>query len=92
MLEGRFGDETATLEPLYSLGEFCYAVRREVIAAVGPADEGYGLGGRWELDLNIRAARAGFRGVWAKAAYVHRAPVTDRRRAEEARHGAAASR
>ena len=90
LLEGRFGDETATLEPLHSLGEFCYAVRREVVAAVGPADEGYGLGGRWELDFNIRAARAGFRGVWVKAAYVHRAPVTDRRRKEEARHGPAA--
>jgi len=81
----RFGDEVRTLEPLYSLADFCYAVRREVIEAVGAADEGYGLGPCWEMDYNIRAARAGWRGVWACAAYVHRAPFTTRRRLEEAR-------
>ena len=53
-----------TLEPLYSLADFCYAVRREVIEAIGGADEGYGLGPCWEMDYNVRAARAGFGGVW----------------------------
>lgn len=80
-----FGNEVRTLEPLYSLADFCYLVRREVIEAVGAADEGYGLGPCWEMDYNIRAARAGWRGVWACAAYVHRAPFTTRRRVEEAR-------
>ncbi len=79
----RFGRRCRTLEPLYSLGDFCYAVRRSVIETIGPADEAYGLGPCWEMDYNIRAARAGFRGVWACAAYVHRAPFTERRRQEE---------
>jgi glycosyltransferase involved in cell wall biosynthesis len=79
----RFGSAVRTLEPLYSLADFCYVVRREVIDAVGAADEGYGLGPCWEMDYNIRAARAGWRGVWACAAYVHRAPFTARRQREE---------
>ena len=82
----RFGPEARTLEPLYSLADFCYVVRREVIEAVGSADEGYKLGPCWEMDYNIRAARAGWRGVWAGAAYVHRQPFTARRKSEEARY------
>ncbi|MDX6694829.1 MAG: hypothetical protein QOF02_2432 [Blastocatellia bacterium] len=78
-----FGDETRTLEPLYSLADFCYVVRREVVEAIGAADEGYGLGPCWEMDYNVRAARAGFRGVWACAAYVHRSQFTVRRFNEE---------
>lgn len=81
----RFGRETRELAPLHSLADFCYAVRREVIEAVGAADESYGLGPCWEMDYNIRAARAGWRGVWACGAYVWRALFTPRRRLEEAR-------
>ena len=81
----RFGSEVRTLEPLYSLGDFCYAVRREVIEAVGAADESYSLGPCWEMDYNIRAARAGWRGVWACSAFVHRPPYSARRRIEEGR-------
>jgi hypothetical protein len=40
----------------------------------------------------IRAARAGFAGVWACAAYVHRAPFTARRRVEETRRFEASKR
>ncbi len=80
----RFGTTAASLEPLYSLADFCYVVRRQVIEAIGAADESYGLGPCWEMDYNIRAARAGWRGVWAGAAYVHRAPFTPRRRSAEA--------
>jgi glycosyltransferase involved in cell wall biosynthesis len=79
----RFGDAWRTLEPLHSLADFCYVVRREVIEAIGAADEGYGLGPCWEMDYNIRAARAGWRGVWACGAYVYRAPFTARRQREE---------
>ncbi|HSF28864.1 MAG TPA: glycosyltransferase [Candidatus Tectomicrobia bacterium] len=81
----RFGSTTRTLEPLYSLADFCYVVRREVVEALGSADERYGLGPCWEMDYNIRAARAGFRSVWALAAYVHRAPFTARRQRQETR-------
>lgn len=79
-----FKDQLRTLEPLYSLSDFCYVVRREVIEAVGAADETYSTGPCWEMDYNIRAARAGWRGVWVGAAYVHRASFTARRRIEEA--------
>jgi glycosyltransferase involved in cell wall biosynthesis len=88
----RFGREARTLGPLYSLADFCYVVRREVIEAVGEADEGYRLGPCWEMDYNIRAARAGWRGVWAGAAYVHRQPFTAQRRSEEARYFEASKR
>ena len=77
--------ETRTLEPLYTLADFCYAVRREVWEAVGAADEGYGAGPCWEMDYNARAARAGWRGVWVPAAFVWRAPFTSRRARDEQR-------
>jgi glycosyltransferase involved in cell wall biosynthesis len=80
----RFGAAARTLEPLYSLADFCYAVRREVIEAIGLADEAYGVGPCWEMDYNIRAARAGFRGVWVGASYVYRSPPTRRRHEAEA--------
>jgi len=88
----RFGNEVGSLEPLYSLADFCYVVRREVIETIGAADENYGLGPCWEMDYNIRAARAGWRGVWACAAYVHRAPVSAQRRLEESRNFAISKR
>jgi len=80
-----FASEVRTREPLHSLGDFCYAVRREVIDAVGAADESYSLGPCWEMDYNIRAARAGWRGVWACAAFVYRPPYSARHRLEEGR-------
>jgi len=83
--EKRFGAQTRTLEPLYGLADFCYAVRREVIDEIGAADEVYQLGPCWEMDYNVRAARAGWRGVWACAAFIWRAPFTARRRLEEER-------
>jgi glycosyltransferase involved in cell wall biosynthesis len=88
----RLGGETRTLEPLHSLADFCYAVRREVVETIGAADEGYGLGPCWEMDYNVRAARAGFRGVWVCGAYVHRLPFTERREREEAARMAASKR
>jgi glycosyltransferase involved in cell wall biosynthesis len=90
--ERRFGNAWRTLEPLYSLADFCYVVRREVIDAIGPADEGYGLGPCWEMDYNVRAARAGWCGIWVCGAYVHRAPFTERRHRDEARFFAASKR
>jgi len=82
--ERRCVERVRMLAPLHSLADFCYAVRREVVEALGGADESYGLGPCWEMDYNVRAARAGWRGVWACAAYVWRAPFTPRRRREEA--------
>lgn len=81
----RFGTAVRSLEPLHSLADFCLAVGREVIEAVGGADEEYGTGPCWEMDYNVRAARAGFRGVWVGAAYAYRYPPTERRRLADAR-------
>jgi len=78
----RYGRAARTLAPLYSLAEFCYVVRREVLEATGGADEGYGCAPCWEMDLNVRAARAGFEGLWVGGAYVYRSPPTARRAAE----------
>jgi len=83
--ERRFGATTRTLEPLYSLAEFCYAIKREAFDAVGGADEQYGRGPCWEMDINIRAQRAGFDGLWVCAAYVWRAEPAQRRLQEENR-------
>ena len=79
----RFGGSARSLAPLHSLADFCYAVRREVVDAIGGADEAYGLGPCWEMDYNIRAARAGYTGVWVGGAYAYRHPMTARRRASE---------
>ena len=79
----RYGRAARTLAPLYSLAEFCYVVRREVLEAIGGADEGYGRAPCWEMDLNVRAARAGFAGLWVGGAYVYRSPPTARRAAED---------
>lgn len=80
----RWGSAVESLAPLHALGDFCWAVDRRVVEAIGGVDEGYGLGPCWEMDYNARAARAGFRGVWVRGAYVWRAPATLRRQAEEA--------
>jgi glycosyltransferase involved in cell wall biosynthesis len=90
--ESRFAGQVRTLEPLYSLADFCYAVRREVVEAIGAANQAYGLGPCWEMDYNARAARAGFRGVWASASYVYRSPFNQRRRTEETRRFEASKR
>jgi O-antigen biosynthesis protein len=74
---------THPLQPLHSLADFCYAVKREVIETIGGADEAYGTGPCWEMDYNIRAARAGFKGIWVCGAYVHRQPVAPQRVQEE---------
>ncbi|NHZ89906.1 glycosyltransferase [Massilia sp. CCM 8733] len=82
----RYGDSWRTLEPLHSLSDFCYAVRRDVVIAIGAADEGYGSGPCWEMDYNIRAARAGFKALWVGAAYAERGahPATPAAQAERA--------
>jgi GT2 family glycosyltransferase len=80
----QFGTIAVPLEPLHSLADFCYAVKRELVEAIGAADESYQFGPCWEMDYNVRAHRAGFRGVWARASYVHRSPFSARRAREEA--------
>lgn len=79
----RFGSAWRSLAPLYCLGDFCFAVKRTVVDAIGGADEGYGLGPCWEMDYAVRAARAGFGIVWAQGAYAFRYPFTPQRKVEE---------
>jgi glycosyltransferase involved in cell wall biosynthesis len=75
----RFGTATRSLGPLWGPADFCLAVSRDVIATIGAADEGYGLGPCWEMEYCARAMRAGFDAVWVGGAYVWRAPFTRRR-------------
>jgi O-antigen biosynthesis protein len=79
----RFGATCRTLEPLYSLSDFCYVVTRAALRATGDADENYAAGPCWEMDYNIRAQRAGYSGVWVCASYVHRAPISPGRFVDE---------
>lgn len=73
-LLARYGNAWVPLAPLHSLADFCYVVKNEVVAAIGAADTAYTQGPCWEMDYNVRAARAGFLGVWVQGAFVHRAP------------------
>jgi glycosyltransferase involved in cell wall biosynthesis len=83
MLALRHPGEGRELTPLHSLSDFCLVVRREPVAALGGADEAYDPGPCWEMDLQIRAHRAGWRGLWMVGAYVHRAPIGALRSARE---------
>ena len=73
-LLARYGNACQSLAPLHSLADFCYVVKNEVVAAIGAADTVYSQGPCWEMDYNVRAARAGFQGVWVQGAFVHRGP------------------
>lgn len=75
----RFGSRVRSVAPLLGLGDFCLAVSRPVLDAVGAADEGFGLGPCWEMEYCARALRVGFAAVWACGAYVHRPEFTSRR-------------
>jgi glycosyltransferase involved in cell wall biosynthesis len=79
----RISDIWRTLEPLYSLADFCYAVKKELISEIGAADEIFGAGPCWEMDYNIRAARAGFKGIWVRDAFALRSPISEIRIATE---------
>ena len=81
----RHGHGWRSMAPLYSLSDFCLAVRKEVVAAIGAADPVYGRGPCWEMDYAVRAARAGFESVWVQAAFVHRAPFPTERVTTEQR-------
>jgi GT2 family glycosyltransferase len=50
---------------------YCVAMRRGVVDAVGPLDEGYGVGMFEDDDFSRRVRLAGFRVACAEDAYVH---------------------
>jgi glycosyltransferase involved in cell wall biosynthesis len=77
------GTGVQRLAPLQGPADFCLAVRSELVDAIGGADPAYGRGPCWELDYSVRAARAGFHGVWARAARVLRGPLPAWRLASE---------
>jgi O-antigen biosynthesis protein len=81
-----FGAAIFALESLHDLADFCLAVARPVIEAIGGADEQYGIGPGWAKDYNIRATRAGFQGVWVGAAYAYRHPPIGRSCGEDCGH------
>ena len=50
---------------------FCLMVRRLVLDQIGPLDEQFGIGCFEDDDLCLRALRAGWKAVIARAAFVH---------------------
>ena len=50
---------------------FCLLIRREVIEAIGPLDEQFGIGCFEDDDYCLRAIAAGFKAVIAGDAFVH---------------------
>ena len=50
---------------------FCFLIKREVINRIGGLDEAYSPGYYDDCDYSVRALRAGFRPVRAKASYVY---------------------
>ena len=79
----RYGDAWRELTPLHSLSDFCLVFAREPLVALGGADDAYDPGPCWEMDINVRAHRAGWRGRWVKGAYVHRAEISHGRKADD---------
>jgi O-antigen biosynthesis protein len=71
-----FGAGPSALVLVESLVDFCFAVRREVVEAVGPADESPQPERPWGIEYAARAAGAGFRAVWARGAFVYSPPPT----------------
>lgn len=65
----RFGSAYRSLERNMRLMDFCVAIRREALQAIGPAPETPG----WLTAMSIRGESANFSVLWACGAYVHRA-------------------
>ncbi|HEY5961336.1 MAG TPA: hypothetical protein VIV60_32485, partial [Polyangiaceae bacterium] len=80
---GRYGDRTQELLPLHSLSDFCFAAARQASLSLGGADDAYDPGPCWEIDLNVRLHRAGWRSLWVMGAYAHRREISVRRRSDE---------
>ncbi len=79
------------LAPRYSLLTGCLFVKRSTLAQIGGIDREFGVGPCWEMDLHLRSARAGLRGVWVPQAFVRRRAPT-RLRIERERQWADHSR
>jgi glycosyltransferase involved in cell wall biosynthesis len=86
----RCGDRRTSAAPRHSLSDFCYAVKRTVVEAIGAADEAFGEGPCWEMEYTARAAASGFANVWVQGCYVHRLPIGARRKEDEARRSSQA--
>jgi len=77
------GDAFAYLDILHCLGVFCFLFNTAIARQLGGYDEAYGKGPCCEIDFNTRMAKAGYKAVWAKGAYVHRFPLPQYRLDEE---------
>jgi polysaccharide pyruvyl transferase CsaB len=67
----RARDHAGSAFPIEVAAMYCIAMRREVLAAVGPLDEAYGVGMFEDDDFSLRVRQAGFSVLCAEDAYVH---------------------
>jgi O-antigen biosynthesis protein len=74
-LHSKYGGNIQYLDETHSLCDFCYCFKREIVYKIGYFDEGYERGPCYEIDFSTRAARAGYKCVWVRGAYVHRFPT-----------------
>jgi len=64
-------DHAGSTFPIDVAAMYCIAMRREVLDAVGPLDEAYGVGMFEDDDFSLRVRQAGFSVLCAEDAYVH---------------------
>lgn len=66
-----------------NLAESFFVITKHAVSKVGYADENYGKGYYWETDYCARIKKAGFKIVWSKGIYVHKAFIPVRKGREE---------
>lgn len=68
----QFSGQYLTAGPMHNLADFCIMARGELVAKIGAADTGYGIGPCWEIDYSTRASKCGYTSIWVHSAYVWR--------------------
>lgn len=74
-LKHKYGESPEFMDETHNLCDFCYCFKKEIVDRIGYFDEDYETGPCYEIDFSTRAARAGYKCVWVRGAYVYRFPI-----------------